>query len=125
MTNYNSIVILSLKPEWWKKIKSGEKTLEIRKSFPHAGMPILVYVYVCGTGAVQGSFVCDTFYHETPEKIYDRGGSCVSKEALQKYGNGKPLYAWGIRDVETFAVAAPIRHFGINRPPQSWQYYKK
>lgn len=54
-------VLLSIKPEWWEKILSGEKTLEIRKTHPRKDSiewPVTVLVYVSGTGAVQGQFRC-------------------------------------------------------------------
>ena len=57
-------VIMSMKPEWWEKILSGEKTLEIRKSAPQSKdgrafrWPLTVLVYVSGTGAMQGKFTC-------------------------------------------------------------------
>ena len=53
-------VLLSLKPEWWEKILTGEKDMEIRKTAPQGGAgepepwPVLVLVYVSGTGGVQG-----------------------------------------------------------------------
>ena len=38
-------VLLSLKPEWWGKIRSHEKTLEIRKSRPmDVELPVRVIV---------------------------------------------------------------------------------
>ena len=57
-------VLMSVKPEWWEKILSGEKTLEIRKSAPQSKdgrafrWPLTVLVYVSGTGSVQGEFTC-------------------------------------------------------------------
>ena len=57
-------VLMSIKPEWWKKILAGEKTVEIRKTAPKGGAgepkpwPLLVLVYVSGTGAVLGQFYC-------------------------------------------------------------------
>lgn len=54
-------VLMSMKPEWWEKILGGEKTLEIRKTHPQnerLEWPVTVLVYVSGTGAVQGQFLC-------------------------------------------------------------------
>lgn len=54
-------VLMSMKPEWWEKILAGEKTLEIRKTHPQnerLEWPVTVLVYVSGTGAVQGQFLC-------------------------------------------------------------------
>ena len=54
-------VLMSMKPEWWKKILTGDKVLEIRKTHPkdeRLEWPVTVLVYVSGTGAVQGQFLC-------------------------------------------------------------------
>lgn len=44
-------VLLSIRPEWCKKILSGEKTVEIRKSCPAHGTPFKVYIYCTMTGS--------------------------------------------------------------------------
>ena len=38
-------ILISIKPEWVEKILNGEKTVEIRKTFPNCKMPIDVYIY--------------------------------------------------------------------------------
>ena len=38
-------IIISIKPKWVKKILSGEKTLEIRKTAPKCELPCEVYIY--------------------------------------------------------------------------------
>lgn len=64
-------VLLSLKPEWWEKILAGEKDMEIRKTAPQGGAgepepwPVLVLVYVSGTGGVQGKFLCPGYVKPT------------------------------------------------------------
>lgn len=69
-------VMLSLRPQWCEKIFNGEKTIEVRKSYPSIPTPFTVYVYETkgktkywsqpmpmpyteGRGKVIGSFVCD------------------------------------------------------------------
>ena len=42
-------IIISIKPEWVYKILTGEKTLEIRKTFPVCEYPIDVYIYCTKT----------------------------------------------------------------------------
>lgn len=57
-------VVMSMKPQWWEKILAREKTMEIRKTMPRGGAggtepwPMLVLVYVSGTGEIQGQFLC-------------------------------------------------------------------
>lgn len=44
-------VLLSIRPEWCKKILSGEKTVEIRKSCPAHGTPFKAYIYCTLAGS--------------------------------------------------------------------------
>lgn len=57
-----SAIIISLHPEWWERMKAGEKLLEIRKTRPRGNGPYTVLVYVTGGVGVVGEFVCDCFY---------------------------------------------------------------
>ena len=80
-------ILMSIKPKWVKKIASGEKTVEVRKTVPKCGTPFKCYIYVTkdrknplpiehgkvlekvnfwentdayyGFGKVVGEFVCD------------------------------------------------------------------
>ena len=56
-------VLLSLKPEWWEKIRSHEKTLEIRKSRPmDVELPVRVIVYATKpVGKIVGEFLSGHF----------------------------------------------------------------
>lgn len=42
-------VLISIRPEWVKKILAGEKTLEVRKTRPKLETPFKVYIY-CTSG---------------------------------------------------------------------------
>lgn len=53
----NKAVLLSIRPEWCKKILSGEKTVEIRKSCPAHGTPFKVYIYCTRTASKE--FILD------------------------------------------------------------------
>lgn len=69
-------VLISIHPEWVKKILAGEKTLEVRKNRPNMETPFKVYIYctsgnlsykvndgmvcnVSGGKIVAGEFTCD------------------------------------------------------------------
>lgn len=38
-------IMISIRPEWVEKILKGEKTIEIRKSYPKCELPCKVYIY--------------------------------------------------------------------------------
>lgn len=46
-------IIMSVQPQWLKKILVGEKTIEIRKTIPKCDLPIDVYLY-CTQKKVNG-----------------------------------------------------------------------
>ena len=100
-------VLMSVKPEWWEKILSGKKILEIRKTHPQSEelyWPITVLVYVSGTGAVQGKFICPGEASEhSPRDL--AGPSCVPE---------KPRFPFRI----LVAKEIPGQFFGrITAPP--------
>jgi len=117
-------VLMSMKPEWWKKILTGDKVLEIRKTHPkdeRLEWPVTVLVYVSGTGAVQGQFLCPgEVSYRTVQDLEEM--SCVPQENLRKYARGKRLSGWIVRAPEQFDTPRPLAEFGLDHPPMSWQY---
>lgn len=117
-------VLMSMKPEWWEKILDGEKTLEIRKTHPQnerLEWPVTVLVYVSGTGAVQGQFLCPReVSYRTMQDLEKM--SCVPREDLLKYAKGRRLSGWIVQSPEKFDAPSPLAEFGLDRPPMSWQY---
>lgn len=118
-------VLLSIHPKYWNLIKSGKKTMEIRKSVPkNMFFPFRVYVYVTGGVGVVGKFDCDeTTMTIRPSHLVN--GSCLTEEELTKYASGKPLCGWHIKagSVVEYETPFPLETAtGLKRPPQSWQY---
>lgn len=122
-------ILLSLHPQYWDLIKSGKKTIEIRKTKPRTMLPFRVFVYVTGGVGVVGCFDCDMLAESTPEcfanKIY--GESCLTESELKEYAAGKPLFGWHVMPGSVTEYEAPIelQRMGISYPPQSWRYLKK
>ena len=141
-------VIMSIKPEWCKKIISGDKRVEVRKTEPdHERTPFKVFVYASyggenwfrfGThmsGHVIGEFMCSAIlkYNMNDAGIAMLSRlSCVEPKDLLKYANGASyLCGWSIKDFELYGTPLPISSFmdskgnPLKRPPQSWQYAVK
>ena len=122
-------VLMSMKREWWEKILSGEKTMEIRKTMPRGGAggenpwPLLVLVYVSGTGAVQGQFLCAGWVKTNFLACLEKQ-SCVPLKDLERYAGGvnKSLCGWIVKEPEKYETPHPLAEFGLTRPPMSWQY---
>lgn len=116
-------VLLSLKPEWWEKIASREKTLEIRKSRPMGvELPVRVIVYATKpVGKIVGEFLAGHFLRRSSV-----GGlanrSMVPLQELIAYADGGEVFAWTIDDVVEYDKPMALADLGVKRAPQSWMY---
>ena len=84
-------VLISIRPEWIVKILNGEKTIELRKSYPKCELPCKVYIYCTKQGRplVYGDVPCNSGFIEKYTQTYN-----YSKEYVDKiWGNlqGKVL----------------------------------
>lgn len=118
-------VLLSLHPEYWDLIKSGKKTIEVRKTKPcNISYPFRVIVYVTGKIGVVGKFDCkETITTICPALLVD--GSCLTEEELTEYAAGKSLCGWRIKENSVVEYETPIPleiATGLKMPPQSWAY---
>lgn len=140
-------VLLSIQPKWCELIFNGQKTIEVRKSFPkQLDTPFEVLVYctkgkenekMCfdryspyiGNGKVIGSFVCDKIdEYEANERgwyIYPQDETCLLCDEIAHYGKGKPLYGWHITAPKLFDKPRELGEFGITRAPMSWCYVEQ
>lgn len=122
-------ILISIKKPWSRQILSGEKTWELRKTFPYKYYTEKVTVWIyesgkVGSRAVIGKCVLhavwniredisDSFIREITEK------ACVEYDLLKSYD---PNYIWELSS--PIFVNSPVRlsEIGLTRPPQSWQY---
>lgn len=140
-------VLISIQPKWCEKIASGRKTMELRKSLPKLEIPFKVYIYctkgncsiktpnnmVChinGGGVVIGEFVCDYILrgcHMANADIAE-AQSCVRREDIFQYSNGKEVYGWHISALVIYDEPKALREFTRYseddiRPCQQNPYY--
>ncbi len=121
----NNAIMLSIRPDWAEKILSGEKTVEVRKTFPgFTSLPFKVYLYETvknrydakGRGAVVGEFLCDEIYDiEWNGKGYDRPYDpkldCLSLLQLHDYIGKRSGYGWHVTNVRTYSELIPVTSF--------------
>ena len=125
-------VLISIRPEWVKKILAGEKTLEVRKTRPNMETPFKCYIYctnnggclanrdACLNGKVVAEFVCDTFFPiqfecNAPD-AFGAGiavpGTCLTDRKILEYlGNGKRGFAWHISNLKIYDTPKPLSAF--------------
>lgn len=116
-------VLLSLKPQWWELMKTGEKTLEIRKSRPRdIDLPARVLVYLPKPeGRIVGEFLVGHFVKTDKIGGLERR-SMVPRWKLEKYAKGDILYGWTVDDVVEYDVPQELESIGVEHAPQSWMY---
>ena len=100
-------------------------------------------------GKVIGDFVCDKVYNIEPifsfyysysgyddsdDSCYFEGYSidkerlektCLTKQDLYIYGNGKTLYGWHISDLKIYDKPILLEELGVTRPPLSWMFVEE
>lgn len=145
----NPAVLISIRPEWAKKILTGEKTVEIRKIKPYFHAPFKCYIYctkggeekwLAGVkdgresyklnGTVCAEFTCDSIKPILPP-FTENEGTCLTPEQIKKYAGDWELWlqAWHISDVKVYDKPLEIsdfRYYGctdvVNAVPQSYVY---
>lgn len=133
-------VLISIRPKWVKKITSGKKTIEVRKSAPKE-VPFKAYIY-CSygndrenymlgkQGKIIGDFICDEveefhewelspqgkfaeFEEERLEKFLS--ATCLSIAEVFRYRDNlpycKPLYGWHISDLKIYDKPKELSEF--------------
>ncbi len=119
-------IVLSIRHEHCVKVLSGEKTWELRKSFPQKPVK-RVFLYECGKDgrkAIVG--VCILAECAKADSKLDAAlmaqKACLTMEQLRKYVGEKKVYAWNISNPRKLSSTLQLADFGLSRPPQSWCY---
>ncbi len=121
-------VLISIKPEFVKKIFSGEKKFEYRKAiFRNPNVDTVVIYATKPCGKVVGEFEINKILCDNPEKIWEstQEFSGITKEFFDQYfRNKEKAYAIEIGDVTQYKHPLSLNEFDkdINTPPQSVQY---
>ena len=113
-------VLISIRPEWVKKILAGEKTLEVRKTRPKMETPFKCHIYCTNSGVamgmwgkhgkVVGEFVCDKIdcvdipYPAFMGKLdkHWTEDSCCTYYQLHRYFYHDRAYFWHISNLKIY-----------------------
>lgn len=140
-------VLISIRPEWVKKILAGEKTLEVRKNRPKLEAPFKVYIYctagnlsykvnggmVCnisGGKLVVGEFVCDKIdcvnipYPAFMKKLdkHWTEDSCCTYYQLHRYFYHDRAYFWHISGLKVYDNPLELTAFRKPEFPTGLRY---
>jgi predicted transcriptional regulator len=123
-------VVFSIKPEFSRKIVSGEKTIELRRRFPMSvpiGTAALIYE-TSPTKALSGIAEIGEVYKRTPNEIWKTFGdrACIARKDFETYFDGSDQgFAIELRHARPL-----LRQLGLSElrdrfsfePPQSFLY---
>ena len=129
LLNEKKYVLMSIKPIYAELIKTGEKTVELRRVLPKIKEGDVIVVYetapiqrITMTCTVKGILSC-----ETRELWRDAGHqACVDYESFEEYFQGKDL-ANGIQLDNIKTLSKPLKLsevIGTRRAPQSYCYLR-
>ena len=91
-------ILLTTHEDFWELIKSGKKTIEIKKRKPiNIFYPFRVIVYVPGMKGVVGEFKVDSIVKTIrPEELIE--GSCMTLKQIIFHADGKSVCGWHIKE---------------------------
>ncbi len=134
--NLNKAVLISIHENFCDLIKSGEKTVEIRKTMPKLPLPFKCYIYQTRGGGVIGEFICNRIDEYTRFSLTEADGwrervsrllylSCLTYDELLFYAaNRKENFckAWHISNLVIYDKPRAVTDYGVKKAPQSWCY---
>lgn len=122
-------IVLSLQPKWAELIRSGEKTIELRRRFPRYLQGAAAYIYVSSPTCSITSIVQMGAVHELAiDELWRCHGkaSCVDEQHFALYFQDRKV-GFGIEVVHHFSLPRrwdlPDLRKEVNfTAPQSWGY---
>jgi predicted transcriptional regulator len=119
-------VLLSIKPEYSKKIFSGEKKFEFRKCKPKCPIDGVIVYETSPTKKLVGSFNVKKIHSGSPEQIWEKCKNLSGIKQLDyvKYCHGtKIIHAFEIERASKFENPHnPFDKTSDFRPPQNFFY---
>lgn len=119
-------VVLSIKPEYTKKIFSFKKHYELRRQIFKKKEIKRVLIYESfPTKKIVGEFLIENIIYDTPNNIFKNYGEelGIEKEKYDKYFLGKKkAYAIKIGQVKKYENMLELKDLCLKKAPQSFQY---
>lgn len=118
-------ILLSIKPEYTKKILEGIKKFEYRKTLPHKVVDKIIMYSTNPDKLVIGEFeVIETISMKpTPMWEYTKLNAGISRARFREYFHKcKIAYAYKIGKVIKYKNPKKLQDYGINQAPQSFMY---
>ena len=120
-------ILLSIHPEYVKKIISGEKKWEFRKVLPKGRFDTIVIYSTYPVRKIIGEVECTGIFMGTPKKVWeetkcDRG---IEKDKyLSYYRDIREAVAFRLGKVTVYETPKTLEELGLSNAPQSFVYLK-
>ena len=123
--------LMSIHPKYAEAILNGSKRVEFRKRRLPDDIDRVVIYATSPVKAVLGEFMVWEQVTGTPHALwrrFDGNGAGITRAELEAYYFAEPSSemprgtAIVIASPITYDEPRPLADYGINRPPQSWQY---
>lgn len=121
-------ILLSIRPEYAKKIISGEKKYEFRKILPKQLVESIIIYITSPCCKIIGEVQVNGTLTNTVSKIWDatKGNTGIShKKYLQYFKDKKTANAFALGEVTLYDEKKELSEFGIKHAPQSFVYLKE
>jgi predicted transcriptional regulator len=120
-------ILLSVKPEFAEAILDGQKTFEFRRRvFRNQAVRRVVLYASAPVQRVVGEFTIADVLCMAPRALWQatKSGSGINRDYFDAYFVGRDTaYALQVARPKRYRRPLGLReHFGISRPPQSFQY---
>jgi len=122
-------IVISIQPKWSRLIRSGHKTIELRRRFPRLPRGAVAYLYESSPTCALTSVLRIGTIHELPVAELWRvhgAASCVDEAHFREYYDGRAA-GFGIEIEECTPLDQPLvltelrSQFDFTAP-QSWAY---
>lgn len=122
-------IVISIQPKWSRLIRSGAKTIELRRRFPRLPKGAAAYLYESSPTCSLTALLRIGTIHELPVadlwRVHGQA-SCVDEAHFNEYYDGRPV-GFGIEIEECLALSKPISLTDLRTKfaftaPQSWAY---
>ena len=117
-------ILISIKPEYVKRIFSGEKMYEYRKRVPADVKTVVIYA-TAPVKKIVGEFSVDNVLSMAPEELWNKTylQSGITQEKFFRYFHDVSIaHALSIKEVIEYESPFDLSEVKIKRAPQSWQY---
>lgn len=122
-----SIILLSIKPEYVKKIFSGEKKYEFRKHLPQEPVDRIIVYSTDPEQKVVGEMVVTGTLKMSPTRLWEqtKHSAGISREKYRKYFKGcKYALAYQLGETTLYESPKELLDYGISQAPQSFVYIR-